>query len=117
MLTEALLNSKANRERTTQIMFETFYVPAKNVAMQAILSLFASRRTTGIVKYLMKTITQREYSFTATADVKEKLCNVGLDYDTENTYELADGNIIIVGAKRFPLRGSVVTASFTGSGS
>merc|ERR1712215_668027 len=33
----------------TQIMFETFNMPAMYVAIQAVLSLYASGRTTGIV--------------------------------------------------------------------
>jgi len=49
LLTEAPLNPKANREWMTHIMFETFDVPAMYIAIQAVLSLYACGRTTGIV--------------------------------------------------------------------
>merc|ERR1711885_30485 len=49
MLSEAPMNPKANRERMTQIMFETFSTPAMYVSIQAVLALYASGRTTGLV--------------------------------------------------------------------
>ncbi|MCA9674416.1 MAG: actin, cytoplasmic 2 [Kofleriaceae bacterium] len=49
LMTEAPLDPKANREKMTQVVFETFNTPAFYVAIQAVLSLYASGRTTGIV--------------------------------------------------------------------
>ena len=49
LLTEAPMNPKANHEKMIQLMFETFNVPAFYVGIQAVLSLYSSGRTTGIV--------------------------------------------------------------------
>ncbi|XP_019880498.1 uncharacterized protein LOC109608495 [Aethina tumida] len=49
LLTEAPLNPKQNRERMVEIMFETFQSPKLYIAIQAILALYSSGRTTGVV--------------------------------------------------------------------
>uniref|UniRef100_A0A7S4W8Q4 Uncharacterized protein n=1 Tax=Alexandrium monilatum TaxID=311494 RepID=A0A7S4W8Q4_9DINO len=46
LLTEVPLNRKANCERVTHIIFETFNVPAIYVEIRAVLSLCASGRST-----------------------------------------------------------------------
>jgi len=49
LLTEAALNPRQNREKAAEVFFETFNVPAMFISMQAVLSLYASGRTTGVV--------------------------------------------------------------------
>lgn len=49
LLTDAPLNPQRNRERATEIFFETFNVPALFFSIQAVLALYASGRTSGIV--------------------------------------------------------------------
>jgi len=43
------MNPKANREKMVTIMFETFGVKNMYVAIQAVMSLYAAGRTTGLV--------------------------------------------------------------------
>ncbi|XP_051510649.1 uncharacterized protein LOC127415779 [Myxocyprinus asiaticus] len=49
LLTEAAMNPLENRQRMVELMFEAFNVPRTFVAMQAVLALYASGRTTGVV--------------------------------------------------------------------
>lgn len=48
LITEAPLNPKSNREKMVEILFEKFHLPSLYVAIQAILSLYSSGRTTGV---------------------------------------------------------------------
>ncbi|KAL5015718.1 hypothetical protein ScPMuIL_005307 [Solemya velum] len=49
LLSEAPLNPKCNREKMAEVMFENFKAPSLYVAIQAVLALYASGRTTGLV--------------------------------------------------------------------
>lgn len=49
LMTETSLNPVENRKKLTQLMFEQFKVPAFYLSVQAILSLYASARITGLV--------------------------------------------------------------------
>lgn len=49
LLTEAPNNPKANREKMTTLMFETFQIHGLYVSIQAVLSLYSNGRTTGLV--------------------------------------------------------------------
>ncbi|XP_003378527.1 alpha-centractin [Trichinella spiralis] len=49
LLTEPPMNPSKNRERTAEYFFETFNVPALYISMQAVLSLYSTGRTTGVV--------------------------------------------------------------------
>lgn len=49
LLTEAPLNPNSNRKKLAEVFFESYNVPALYIQMSAILSLYASGRTTGVV--------------------------------------------------------------------
>lgn len=49
LITEAPLNPRTNRDKMCQVLFEQFNVPCIYVSIQAVLSLYALGRTTGVV--------------------------------------------------------------------
>merc|ERR1711924_184731 len=86
LLTEAPMNPKENREKMTQIMFETFSARRFYVAIQAVLSLYASA--------------ERE----SAKRIKEDLCYISMNFaeevdnfaGKEKTFELPDMSIVTV---------------------
>lgn len=49
LLTEAALNPRKHREKMAEVFFEVYRVPALFISTQAVLSLYSSGRTTGVV--------------------------------------------------------------------
>ena len=49
LMTEATMNPKINREKMTQVMFETFNVPCLYTNIQAVFAIYDFGRTTGVV--------------------------------------------------------------------
>merc|ERR1712036_146239 len=113
LLTEAPMNPKDNRERMTQIMFESFNVRRYYVNIQAVLSLYASGRTTGVVvdcgdgvshtvpiceilqesKIVLTTTAERE----SAKKIKEDLCYVSENFTgKEKQFEMPDGQVVTV---------------------
>merc|ERR1712087_869826 len=131
LLTEAPMNPKVNREKMTTIMFETFNVPAMYVGIQAVLSLYASGRTTGMVLdsgdgvshtvpiyegYALPHAIGRldlagrdltQYLMKILSErgysftTSAELAKAETSSDLEKNYELPDGQVITIGAERF----------------
>ncbi|XP_006885877.1 PREDICTED: actin-related protein T2 [Elephantulus edwardii] len=148
LMTETSLNPRENREKTAEIVFETFNVPAFYLSDQAVLALYSSACITGLVvdsgdgvtstvpifegyslphavnklyvagKDITEQLTQLLLASNCTFqltlyktlvnDIKEKLCYVALEPDTERCkkpeevlkeYRLPDGNIIHLGSQ------------------
>ena len=86
LLTEAPLNPRRNREKAAEIFFETFNVPALFLSMQAVLSLYATGRTTGTVLNMTLQVTSNYslfrllYSSTSTVQCLEisRVQNLGI---------------------------------------
>ena len=151
LLTEPPLNPKENREKMTTIMFEEYNVPYLYIGNQAVLALYASGRTTGLVidsgegithtvpiyegyaiphaiqtvkiaghdlTLYLQSLLKKNDKLSGITDIetiqkiKEKLCTVAQDYDTEvkeisekknggkGQEMLIDGNIVSLGVER-----------------
>ncbi|KAK1884375.1 Beta-centractin [Dissostichus eleginoides] len=107
--------SEENREKAAEIFFETFNVPALFISMQAVLSLYATGRTTGVVldsatgfaiphsimrvdiagrdvsRYLRLLLRKEGYNFNTSAEfevvrtVKERACYLSLNPQKDET--------------------------------
>jgi len=124
LVTEAPRNPKQNREKMVEALFETFEFQRAYIAIQAVMSLYANGRSTGLVvdsgdgvthtvpvfegysidsaiekmdiagraitTYAARVLQENGENFTSTAeleivkDIKEKLCFVAQDYETEH---------------------------------
>ncbi|RKF83445.1 actin [Golovinomyces cichoracearum] len=98
LLTEAPINPKSNREKMTQIVFETFNAPAFYVSIQAVLSLYASGRTTGIVLDSGDGVTHVVPIY---EDFEQEIQTASQSSSLEKSYELPDGQVITIGNERF----------------
>merc|ERR1712193_63923 len=108
-------------------MFETFNMPAMYVAIQAVLSLYASGRTTGIVLDSGDGVSHTVpiYEGYALPHAILRLDLVALDFEQEmqtaasssaleKSYELPDGQVITIGNERFRCPEAMFQPSFLG---
>lgn len=111
LLTEAAMNPLENRRRMVEVMFECFNVPFTYVAMQAVLSLYASGRSTGIPS-------DPFCNFSMKSSVKSTfLCcpalPEGVVFDSgdgvSHSVPVYDGHYLPHAVQRFPLAGVDVT--------
>jgi len=100
LLTDPPLNPKNNREKSAQIMFEGFQTPAVYCAIQAVLALYASGRTTGLVQDLGDGVTH-------TVPVFEGFC---LPYSI-NRLDLAGRDLTVYLGKILTERGYCFTTT------
>merc|ERR1711971_824264 len=118
LLTEAPLNPKANREKMCQIMFETFNSPAMYISIQAVLSSYASGRTTGIVldsgDGVLHTVPIYEGYCLPHAVQRLDLAACETSSEIEENYELPDGQVITVGSERFRAPETLFQPQFMG---
>ena len=150
LVTEPLQNPKECREKTIQIMFETFNVPSFYFGNQGYLSICSNGYTTGVVldigdsitqivpiyqshvlpntykinfggrdlnECLFKLLTERKQIINPSTgidiiqDIKEKLCYVALDYNSEihnnkelnKAYKLQNGSNITLNNEIFTI--------------
>merc|ERR1711962_399241 len=136
---EAPLNPKSNREKLVQIVFETFNAPATYVCIQAVLSLYASGRTTGLVLDIGDGVSHAVPIYEGYAlphailrldlagrDLTDYLMKImsergysmvataASSSSIEKSYELPDGQIVTVGNERFRCPESMFRPSFLG---
>ncbi|KAL0606899.1 Actin, cytoplasmic 2 [Plecturocebus cupreus] len=126
LLTEASLNSKTNHKKITQIMFETFNTPAIYMAIQAVLSLYASGHTTGIVmdssNGVIHTVPIYRVEGEIVCDIKEKLLYIALDFKKEMAMAASSSSrrramscpVITIGKERFGCPKVLFQPSFLG---
>ncbi|KAH3761450.1 actin, cytoplasmic 2 [Pelomyxa schiedti] len=93
LITEPLLNPKANREKMTQILFDTFHCPGIYVAVPGLLSLFCSARTTGAAVDTGDSATQTVLVFE------------GYTLQSSNKLDFAGGNLTEYLVRSFNARG------------